>query len=139
MTARARVLIVDDDRDFVEALRTLLTGAGYEVTAAHTGREGVAQARRVRPDAILVDVMMEERTAGFFTVQALRRTPETAGTPIIVISALYSHGAEFQVPPDPRWTGHDAFLPKPVDPDVLLARLQTLMTRTVPVPGAPEE
>lgn len=139
MTAGAHILIVDDDPDFADALRTMLTGAGYEVTVAYDGRAGVAAARRARPDAILVDVMMEERTAGFFTVQELRRAPETARTPIVVISALYAQVEEFQVPPDPRWAGHDAFLPKPVDSDLLLARLATLLTRPAPVPGAPEE
>jgi CheY-like chemotaxis protein len=121
MSGNGRILVVDDDRDFVEAVRTLLTHAGYEVLSAYDGRSGVARAREARPDLILVDIMMDERTEGFFTVRELRRAPELAGTPIVVVSAMYDRVPEFQIPPDPRWLAHDAFLAKPVVPEALLA------------------
>jgi DNA-binding response OmpR family regulator len=129
MSSGGRILVVDDDRDFVEAVRTLLSHAGYEVLTAHDGRAGVARARDARPDLIMVDIMMDERTEGFFTVQELRRAPELAGTPIIVVSAVYDRVPEFTIPPDRSWLAHDAFLPKPVAPDTLLARVRETLHR----------
>ncbi len=123
MTQASRILVVDDDRDFAEALGTLLTRHGYEVLWAQDGREGVLRARREHPDLILVDVMMDERTEGFFVVQELRRAPELHGVPIFVVSAVYQKAPEFQVAPDRKWLGHDAFFQKPVDTDALLARI----------------
>lgn len=136
MSGIGRILVVDDDRDFVEAVRTLLSHAGYDVLAAHDGRAGVARAREARPDLILVDIMMDERTEGFFAVQELRRAPELAGTPILVVSALYDRVPEFQVPPDRSWLPHDGFLAKPVAPETLLARVrQALGSRGAPAAG----
>ncbi|HET7039945.1 MAG TPA: response regulator [Gemmatimonadales bacterium] len=129
---QGRILIVDDDRDFVESLRVLLEGADYEVRVAYDGREGLALARRERPDLILVDVMMDERTEGFFTVQQLRRAPETAATPVFVVSAVYARVPELQVPPDPRWTGHDLFIAKPVDGEALLRQVRETLAGRVP-------
>jgi CheY-like chemotaxis protein len=132
---QGRILIVDDDRDFVDALRTLLSGSGYEVLVAYDGRDGLRQARRERPDLIMVDVMMDERTEGFFAVQQLRRATETASTPIFLISAVYERLPEFGVPPDPRWTGHDAFIAKPVDPEALLRQVREALAGKVPQPA----
>jgi DNA-binding response OmpR family regulator len=135
MSGGGRILVVDDDRDFVEAVRTLLTHAGYEVLVAYDARSGVTRARETRPDLILLDVMMDERTEGFFTVRELRRAPELAGTPIIVVSAVYDRVPEFRVPPDRAWLAHDAFLAKPVDPEALLAKVRDTLR---PEPGTRE-
>lgn len=129
MTEGGRILVVDDDRDFVGAVRALLTHEGYQVITAHDGRTGLARARETRPDLILVDVMMDERTEGFFTVREIRRVPELAGTPVIVVSAIYQREPGFTIPPDPAWLAHDVFLPKPVAPDVLLARVRETLHR----------
>jgi DNA-binding response OmpR family regulator len=124
MTQHGRILVVDDDRDFAEALGTLLTRNGYEVLWARDGREGLLRARREHPDLILVDVMMDERTEGFFVVQELRRAPELDGVPIFVVSSIYEQAPEFQVAPERKWLSHDAFFPKPVDTDALLTRIR---------------
>jgi CheY-like chemotaxis protein len=67
-----------------------------------------------------MDVMMEERTAGFFAIQEIRRDPEIAGTPILVTSSIYGAIPGFRVSPDAGWLRHDGFLAKPVDLDALL-------------------
>jgi two-component system, OmpR family, alkaline phosphatase synthesis response regulator PhoP len=129
MTHNERILIIDDDHDFVQALDALLGQHGYQVLHAGDGHEGVLRARREHPDLILVDVMMSERTEGFFVVQELRRAPELAGVPIFVVSAVYDAAPEFDVPPSPAWLAHDAFYRKPIDPRTLLTGIRSALDR----------
>jgi twitching motility two-component system response regulator PilH len=132
---RKTILIVDDDADFAEALAAFLEANGYHVLRAHTGADGVALARLESPDLILMDVMMQERTEGFFRVQELRRTQELAATPIFVISSLYSV-EQFAIEPSRAWLGHDEFFRKPVDVPMLLRQINA---RLAPDPRVAEE
>jgi CheY-like chemotaxis protein len=126
---RNTVLIVDDDVDFAESLASFLEANGYRVLRATSGRAGMTLARLERPDLILMDVMMEERTEGFFRVQELRRTPGLADTPIFVISSMYSL-EQFDIEPETSWLGHDEFFRKPVDVPRLLRQINArLMAR----------
>jgi twitching motility two-component system response regulator PilH len=124
MGVKGTVLIVDDDRDFSESLAAFLRAHGYRTLQAHDGAEGVKVARLASPDMILMDVIMEERTAGFFAVQQLRQDSQLDGVPIFVISSLYTAVPEFRIEPARGWLSHDAFFPKPVDLDELLAAME---------------
>lgn len=134
MSNPKKVLIIDDDPDFVSALEVLLQSSGYEVCAAANGREGLHLAKTQQPDLILLDVMMTERTEGFFTLQELRRTPGLKSTPVIVISSIYAEQPLFRVSPEAGWLPADLFLPKPVDPGRLLEEARRLM-ESVPAAG----
>jgi CheY-like chemotaxis protein len=120
MTIPRSVLIIDDDRDFAQAVGGLLTASGYAVITASNGRDGLDLAKRERPDLILLDVMMTERTEGFFTLQQIRRVPALQQTPVIVVSSIYAEQAVFRVSPDAGWLPASLFLAKPVDPARLL-------------------
>jgi len=125
MTSEAeKILIVDDDRDFVEAVSTFLEAHHYAVLKAYDGQEGLKVARMELPDLILMDIIMKERTEGFFTVQEIRRIPELKKTPIFIVSSLYSQIPDFRVTPNKGWLAHDDFLPKPVDLAELLEKIQ---------------
>jgi CheY-like chemotaxis protein len=126
MSEGKNVLIVDDDGDFVRAVSTLLETHGYRVHSAADGREGLKLARGLRPDLILLDVMLTERTEGFFTLQALRAIPALAHTPVIVISSIYTEEPVFRVSPEAGWLPADLFLPKPVEPARLLREADRL-------------
>ena len=121
MSEAKTVLIIDDDPDFVRAVRHLLQSVGYAVVAASNGRDGLAQAKTVRPDLILLDVMMQDRTEGFFTLEQIRDVPALRTTPVIVISSIYSDHPVFRVSPESGWLPADLFLPKPVEPARLIA------------------
>jgi CheY-like chemotaxis protein len=128
MTSEAeKILIVDDDRDFVEALSTFLEAHHYVVLKAYDGREGLKLAKVEHPDLILMDVIMKERTEGFFTVQEIRRIPELKTVPIFIVSSLYSQIPDFRITPNKSWLAHDDFLPKPVDMAELLEKIQRRM------------
>jgi len=126
MSESKTVLIIDDDRDFVTAIESLLQCSGYQVRSAFSGREGLHLARTLRPDLILLDVMMTERTEGFFMLQEARRIPELSQTPVIVISSIYADQPIFRVSPEAGWLPANLFLPKPVDPARLLAEVRRL-------------
>jgi len=124
MWERKRILIVDDDRDFVEAVACFLEANGFLVSRAHDGPEGVRMALIERPDLILLDIMMNERTEGFFTVREIRRDPALRKTPIFVVSSFCTRLPDFEIPSSGGWLSHDLFLAKPVDLKHLLEKIR---------------
>lgn len=118
------ILIVDDDVDFVEAMSALLEVNGFTVLTAYDGREGLRLAKMARPDLIIMDIVMSERTEGFFAVQEIRRATGLREVPIFVVSCLYSEVEEFRVAPDSEWLAHDEFFSKPVDTLQLLEKIR---------------
>jgi GAF domain-containing protein/DNA-binding response OmpR family regulator len=82
-----KVLIADDDRDIIELLKEMLPGERYEMLAAQDGEEGFDVAHDERPDVILLDLMMPG-SSGFDMLKKLRAAEETAGIPVIVLTAI---------------------------------------------------
>lgn len=113
-----RILIVEDNLDAAESLRTLLELSGYDVTVAFTGLSGVEAARTVRPDIVLCDIGLPEMD-GFAVARALRHTPETAAARLIAVTGYAANDDRRQT----REAGFDVHLVKPVDPEVLLGHL----------------
>jgi CheY-like chemotaxis protein len=106
-----RILMVEDNRDGAETLRTLLQLAGHEVALACTGPEGVALAKQFRPDVVLCDIGLPGMD-GFAVGRALRQDPLTARSRLIVLSG---YGQE-EDRRKSREAGFDLHLTKPVDP-----------------------
>jgi CheY-like chemotaxis protein len=131
MTKPKTVLIIDDDRDFVRAVQALLESSGYRVQSAGNGRDGLRLAKTTQPDLVLLDVMMSERTEGFFVLQEMRRVPALSNTPVIVVSSIYSDEPVFRVDPEAGWLPADLFLAKPVEPAKLLAEAMRLTGKSV--------
>jgi len=130
MNESKAVLIIDDDSDFVRAIRALLEGSGFKVRSAANGRDGLQLAKTSQPDLIMLDVMMSERTEGFFVLQEMRRVPDLVKTPVIVVSSIYSDEPTFRVDPDAGWLPANLFLAKPVDPARLLTEVTRLMSES---------
>ena len=120
------ILIIDDDSDFVKAIQALLEASGFRVQSAANGRDGLKLAKTAQPDLVLLDVMMSERTEGFFVLQEMRRIPALSKTPVIVVSSIYSDEPVFRVNPDSGWLPANLFLAKPVDPGRLLSEVTRL-------------
>ncbi|MGO9255488.1 MAG: response regulator [Bryobacteraceae bacterium] len=124
MQNKKRLLIVDDDRDFVEAVSCYLEANGFTVLRAHNGAEGIQLAKLERPDLILMDIMMNERTEGFFTIHEIRRDPALKSVPIFVLSSFCTRLPDFEIPSSGGWLAHDMFFAKPVDVVQLLERIR---------------
>ena len=120
--AKKTVIMIDDDPDVVEATKVILQGAGYEVAAAYTGKDGLVRVRQGGIDCILLDVMMARETEGFHVAQDLKADPKTAGIPIIMLTSVSKKsGFEFSPEVDKDFMPVEVFLEKPVDPKRLLA------------------
>ena len=82
------ILLVDDDRDLVETMKTFLEARGYAVTTAHSGIEAREELTRKRPDLVVLDIMMDYDTDGFNVAHELKDDPETALIPVIIVSGF---------------------------------------------------
>ncbi|MFF7240027.1 SpoIIE family protein phosphatase [Streptomyces collinus] len=115
----ARVLVADDNADMRAYLTRLLTGAGYEVTAARDGVEALDSARRELPDLVVSDVMMP-RLDGLALLSRLRGDPRTASVPVLLLSARAGQEASIEG----LQAGADDYLVKPFAAAELLARVR---------------
>lgn len=123
MNARKRkILLVDDDPDFLEINKTVLVGKGYEVSVARSGKECLEKVRADKPDLILLDVMMATRNEGFNVSRDLRNSEQTKKIPLILVTAVNST-VPFKFEPDETWLPVNALLEKPVPPERLLAEV----------------
>lgn len=116
-----KILVVDDDADFQDMIEAVLAAAGYEVEKAFDGRQGLAKAAEWQPDLIILDVMMTTDHEGFEVARALRTARQTAGIPVIMLSAIHEEKKlNFRYEPDELRLPVKRFLDKPVKPAVLL-------------------
>jgi type IV pilus assembly protein PilB len=120
-----RVLVVEDSPTIVQVVKYFLELEGYEVLCAAEGEKGLALARRERPHAVVSDVEMPRMT-GIEMVTALRRDPVTRDMPVLLLTSLTSVDAEAQG----LAVGADDYVPKPVEPRRLAARVKALLSRT---------
>jgi len=124
-----RILLIDDDPDFVLATQTLLEANGYTVEVAGNGTEAVELIEQGRSyDLFLIDAMMSTLTEGFELTYHLRNKPKTAKTPMIMLTSIEQRlGGEFEPTEDRQDLMLDAFLRKPVEPDELLNQIRKLL------------
>jgi diguanylate cyclase (GGDEF)-like protein len=118
------ILVVDDDADIARFVEVNLRSAGYEVSVATDGEEALERAAALRPDLVLLDVMMP-RIDGFEVAQRLRRNPQTANASIIMLTAKALSTDKVLG----LTAGADDYIIKPFDPIELLARVKGTLRR----------
>jgi CheY-like chemotaxis protein len=117
-----KILIIDDDPDFIEATSTLLEANGYEVMSAPDGDNGFKKAKSEKPDLMLLDVMMTYDSEGFDLAIKLRDEPQTKQIPVIMITGIRrAKTLPFGIEPDSDWLPVKNILEKPVKPELLLS------------------
>jgi len=123
MEKKAKILLVDDDADFVESTRIVLESKPYDVIVANNGDEGLSKAREVKPDLIILDVIMPVKD-GFTAAEQLKKDPELSRIPTIMLTAFAEKHAEASIPVSRGFTLEaEDYIEKPVSPEELLARV----------------
>ena len=117
-----RILIVDDEPNIVISLEFLLAREGYEVAVAGDGEQALAKLRELRPDLVLLDIMLPLKN-GFVVCQEIRADPLLAGLKILMLSAK---GRDTEVQKGLA-LGADAYMTKPFATKELVAKLRELL------------
>ena len=129
--AKARILVVDDDADITSALQTILESQDYEVSVASDKSDGKEKLTAEKPDLLILDVMMEAWQDGFEMAREVKQDPEVKDIRILMLTAVEDKtGIEFKSDAgDPDWLPVEAFLDKPVDPKILLAEVEKILSK----------
>ena len=120
--SQKRVLVVDDEPLIRQLLRQHLEAEGYEVLEAEDGRKGVQQVKSLKPDLIILDLMMPE-LSGFDAAAVLKNDPETMGIPLVILSILADQERAQRL--------GDRCLTKPINAELLLHEVQVLISQGV--------
>ena len=124
MEKKARILLVDDDADFVDSIKTVLESKSYEVIVAGEGDEGLRRAREENPDLILMDVIMPIKD-GFTAAEQLKKDPQLKKIPTLMLTAFASKRGGSSIPVSRGFTLEvDDYIDKPVSPQELLAKVE---------------
>jgi len=128
----SKILLIDDDQDYQEAVRAILENAGYEVVSAYSKEEGKSKLVSEEPDLVILDIMMETTTAGFHFLYETRREQEKH-VPVLAVSAISdAHGFTFSLTTDEDYFPADGYMRKPAKADELLDQVEMLLKE---VPG----
>ena len=121
-----KILVVDDDPDFVEIMRTILESRGYRVLTAANGQQALAKVKSEHPDLMLLDIMMSSVLDGLDVSEQLAQDPDARYMPVIMISSI-AETAHADLFPTEEMPHMDAWLSKPVDPKILLGKVAELL------------
>lgn len=124
MTKKAKILLIDDDVDFVEATKIVLESKPYEVIVAYEGNEGLRKAREEKPDLIILDVIMPVKD-GFTAAEELKRDTELSKIPVVMLTSYAERGGETSIAASRGLTLEaEDYIDKPVKPEELLRRVE---------------
>jgi len=124
MERRAKILLIDDDPDFVEATKAVLESRPYEIITALGGEEGLKKTREEKPDLILLDVIMPD-IDGFQVCQQLKKDPQLSQIPVIMITSFSEKYRETSIGVSQGLSLEaEDFVDKPVAPAELLIRVE---------------
>jgi CheY-like chemotaxis protein len=120
-----KVLMIDDDPEFIEAITNVLDAKGYEVVSASNGKDGVEKAKAENPNIILLDVMMTTESEGFDVAREMAKDESAKNIPVIILTGIRkAMSLPFGFEPDETWLPVKEVLEKPVKPEVLLKAIE---------------
>jgi CheY-like chemotaxis protein len=122
----AKVLVVDDDPDFVKVTTKVLEKAGHKVVPAANGAKALQIMRQDRPDLVLLDIMMSYILDGLDVSREMAEDPTLKDIPVIMVTSLTAVKGSDLFPSD-EYVPVDEWLSKPVDPETLLGRVSAAL------------
>jgi two-component system, OmpR family, alkaline phosphatase synthesis response regulator PhoP len=129
-TSPKKILIADDEPDILEIIGYNLSREGYQVTSARDGDDALIKAKAVKPDLIILDIMMPKKN-GVEVCELLRAKPAFKDTLIIFLTALSDETSHVKG----LETGADDYISKPISPKILLSKVNALFRRVKPEQG----
>ncbi len=130
MERKAKILLVDDDIDFVESIKIVLESKPYEVIVALEGDEALRKAREEGPDLILMDIIMPVKD-GFTAAEQLKKDPQLSKIPTVMLTSFSARRGETAIPVSRGLTlDVEDYIEKPVSPEELLARVEKYLKKT---------
>ena len=129
MEKKAKILLVDDDIDFVETTKIVLESKPYEVVVALEGDEALRKAREERPDLILLDIIMPVKD-GFTAAEQLKQDPQLSKIPTIMLTSFSARHGETAIPVSRGFTlDVEDYIEKPITPEELLAKVEKYLKK----------
>ena len=129
MEEKVKILLVDDDKDFVETTKLVLETKSYDVIVAYDGDEGLTIARLEKPALIILDVIMPVKD-GFSAAEQLKKDPDLKNIPVVMLTSFAEKRGETSVSVSQGLTLEaEDYLDKPVSPDELLRRVERLLKK----------
>ena len=129
MSETQRLLIIDDDPDFVAAIKATLERGGYAVDAAYDPKSGFDRLEKSEYDLLLLDIMMGRGAEGLMIARKLRKDPKLSQMPVLIITGLREQ-ISFLFPGEavhPHFLPIDELVEKPLEPQFLLDRVAALL------------
>ena len=125
-----KILLIDDDPDFIEINKMILEANGYETDSAGSSSEAMAKLEQNRYDLVVIDLIMEELDSGFSIAYNIRDSEKTRHLPILMLtSAQEQTGFTFEISKDKDWMKVDDFAAKPLKAAELLQRIDKLLNK----------
>jgi len=119
MEKKAKILLIDDDPDFIEATKTILESKPYEVIVAFSGDEGLKKARAENPDMVLLDIIMPG-TDGFSAAEQFKKDPELSKISVVMLTSYAERRAGTGIPVSKGFQLEaEDYIEKPVSPEEL--------------------
>jgi CheY-like chemotaxis protein len=126
---KAKILVVDDDPDFVEYMRTVLESSDYRVVSAGNSEQGMLALTREKPDLVVLDVIMSSVLDGLSMSQRMAEDPDLKHVPVVMVTSIANTDYLALFPTDES-IHIDAFLTKPIAPAELLRQVERLVSLT---------
>jgi two-component system alkaline phosphatase synthesis response regulator PhoP len=125
-----KILLVDDDRDFVEMNKLTLEKSGYQVSVAYNGKDGLDKVLKENPDLVVLDVMMTSETEGFHTAKAIREHEQFKSLPILMLTSIReAMDLPFKYEPDEQFLPVTEFIEKPLPPARLVEKVGQMLKK----------
>lgn len=124
-----KLLMIDDDPDFVGGIKSILDGAGFEVDVTYNPKDGLQALQTKKYDLLLLDIMMGRGAEGIMIARKLRKDTRLREMPVLIITGMREQIA-FLFPGEPvhpRFVEVDELVEKPVEPKLLIDKVNSLI------------
>jgi CheY-like chemotaxis protein len=123
-----KILVIDDDPDFLLAVQMVLEANNFEMETAMTPEEGIDKVLGTEPDLVILDIMMPTGYEGFDVAREIREKHKLIDLPILMLTSIHStKKVPYRFAPDEHYLPVDAFLDKPIEPDQLVDTIQEML------------